>query len=416
MIRKLFKNKKTIYIAAGGFVLFIAVVFFLGKKISSNVYKVKRENFEAIISCKGEIQSEKAVFITIPDIFGDRTLEIYETQIKDLIPEGSIVKKGDYVALLDQGRIKQLKTNNEEALKKMLFNYNDAKIDSAVELVAMRDGIEQFVFDLKYKEIELEQAAFESSAYLRKAQMAYERAQRQLEYKRRAYQMTQKSLRIQVTRDEDWVNRLTEKDQKYQIAFDESRITAPQDGMLIYGRTFGRGGSRKLGIGSNVSMQNRVIATLPDLSVLVSETYVEEIYISKIKVGDSARIYIDALKNHVKIGAISSISNVGQEMSGFDSKVFKVNIRISSENNKIKPAMTTNNEIIIDKEDNVLVIPRSALFEKQGGKQYVFLKEFGKVSIRYVECGDQNEKFVVVKSGLKEGDKIFLSKPENFTE
>ncbi len=412
MIRKLFKRKKTIYIAVGGLVLFIAVVFFFGKKISSNVYKVKRENFEAIISCKGEIQSEKAVFITIPDIFGDRTLEIYETQIKDLIPEGSIVKKGDYVALLDQGRIKQLKQANEESLKKILFNYNDAKIDSAVDLVALRDGIEQFIFDLKYKEIELEQAAFESPAYQRKAQMAYERALRQLDYKKRAYQMTQKSLRIQVARDEDWVKRLTEKDNKYQIAFDEARITAPQDGMVIYGRTFGRGGSRKLGIGSNVSMQNRVIATLPDLSVLVSETYVEEIYISKIKVGDSARIYIDALKNQVKIGAISSISNVGQEMTGFDSKVFKVNIRISSENNKIKPAMTTNNEIIIDKEENVLVIPRAAMFEKSG-KQYVYIKEFGKVSIRDVECGSQNEKFVVVKSGLKEGDKILLSKPEN---
>ena len=412
MIRKLFKRKKTIYIAVGGLVLFIAVVFFFGKKISSNVYKVKRENFEAIISCKGEIQSEKAVFITIPDIFGDRTLEIYETQIKDLIPEGSIVKKGDYVALLDQGRIKQLKQANEESLKKILFNYNDAKIDSAVDLVALRDGIEQFIFELKDKEIELEQAAFESPAYQRKAQMAYERALRQLDYKKRAYQMTQKSLRIQVARDEDWVKRLTEKDNKYQIAFDEARITAPQDGMVIYGRTFGRGGSRKLGIGSNVSMQNRVIATLPDLSVLVSETYVEEIYISKIKVGDSARIYIDALKNQVKIGAISSISNVGQEMTGFDSKVFKVNIRISSENNKIKPAMTTNNEIIIDKEENVLVIPRAAMFEKSG-KQYVYIKEFGKVSIRDVECGSQNEKFVVVKSGLKEGDKILLSKPEN---
>ncbi len=412
MIRKLFNRKKTIYTAAGVLVLLIAVVFFFGKKISSNVYKVKREYFEAIISCKGEIQSEKAVFITIPDIFGDRTLEIYDTQIKDLIPEGSIVKKGDYVALLDQGRIKQLKQTNEENLKKILFNYNDAKIDSAVDLVAMRDGIEQFIFDLKYKEIELEQAAFESPAYQRKAQMAYERALRQLDFKKRAYQMTQKSLRIQVVRDEDWVKRLTEKDKKYQIAFDEARITAPQDGMVIYGRTFGRGGSRKLGIGSNVSMQNRVIATLPDLSVLVSETYVEEIYISKIKVGDSARIYIDALKNQVKIGAISSISNVGQEMTGFDSKVFKVNIRISSENNKIKPAMTTNNEIIIDKEENVLVVPRSAMFERSG-KQYVYIKEFGKVSIRDVECGSQNEKFVVVKSGLKEGDKILLNKPEN---
>lgn len=411
MSRIILKHKKIFLIAAGVFVLIICGVYFLGVKQPKNVYKVRRENFEAIISCKGEIQSEKALLITIPDIFGDRTLEIYDTQIKDLIPEGSIVKKGDYVALLDQGRIKQLKQSNEERLKKVLFNFNDAKIDSAVELVALRDGIEQFAFDLQYKEVELEQAVYESPAYQRKAQMAYERALRQQDAKKRAYLMTQKALRIQVSRDENLVNELTEKDRKYQVAFDAARIIAPQDGMLIYGRTFGRGGSRKLSIGSYVSMQNPVIATLPDLSVLDSETYVEEIYISKIKVGDSSRVYIDALKNLEKIGAISNISNVGQEMTGYDSKVFKVNIRLSADNNKIKPAMTTNNEIILVKEQNVLVIPRASLFS-EGGKKFVYLREFGKISMRNVEFGSQSDKLVVIKGGLKVGDKILLSKPE----
>lgn len=412
MRRLKFKRKKVIFTATGVLVLVLVAVYFLGVKPSAGVYKVKKENFEALISCKGEIQSEKAVLINIPDIFGDRTLEIYDTQIKDLIPEGSIVKKGDYVALLDQGRIKQLKQNNEEAIKKLLFNINDAKIDSAVELVALRDGIEQFGFDLQYKKLELEQSVYESPAYQRQSQMAYERALRQLEFKKRAYQMTQKALKTHVARDEQLLDKLTVKDKKYELAFEQARITAPQNGMLIYGRTFGRGGSRKLTIGSNVSMQNPVIATLPDLSVLVSETYVEEIYIAKIKAGDSARVYIDALKNQEKIGAISNISNVGQEMTGFDSKVFKVNIRISSDNNKIKPAMTTNNEIIISREQNVLVIPRSALFTEEG-KQFVYLRELGKISIRNVECGSESDKLVVIKNGLKVGDKILLDKPVN---
>jgi len=144
--------------------------------------------------------------------------------------------------------------------------------------------------------------------------------------------------------------------------------------------------------------------------MLFSETYVEEIYISKIKVGDSARVYIDALKNQEKIGAISNISNVGQEMSGFDSKVFKVNIRISSDNIRVKPSMTTNNEIIILREQNVLVIPRSALFTEEG-KQFVYLRELGNVSIRNVECGSQSDKLVVIKKGLQSGDKILLDKP-----
>jgi len=35
------------------------------------------------------------------------------------------------------------------------------------------------------------------------------------------------------------------------------------------------------------------------------------------------------------------------------------------------------------------------------------------VSVRYVEIGTQNEKFVVIKSGLKVGDKILLNKPQS---
>ncbi len=406
------KSKKIIFLSVGIFVLLVIAILIFRIKPATGIYKIKRENFEAIITSKGEIQSEKAVLITVPDIIGDRKLEIWDTQIKDLIPEGSIVKKGDYVAQLDQGRIKQLKENNLDYLKKLTFNYNDAKIDSAVTLVGLRNGISQFIFDLQYSKLEMEQSVYESPAFQRRAQMAYDRALRQLDAKKRAYRLTQNALRVQITRLAKQIDDLTTKDHKYQLAFDAARIVAPRDGMLIYGRTYGRGGSRKLTIGSNVSMQNPVIATLPDLSVLVSETFVEEIYISKIKVGDSARVYIDALKNQEKVGVISNISNVGQEMTGFDSKVFKVNIRIASDNKRIKPAMTTNNEIIISREQNVLVIPRSALFS-YGEKQFVYLKEFGGVTTRSVECGNQSDKFVVIKNGLKEGDKILLNKPEN---
>ena len=412
MSRKKISRRKIILVGAGTLLLLIIALVLGGIKRPSNIYKVKRENFEAIITCKGEIQSEKAVLITIPDIFGDRNLEIYDSQIKDLIPEGSIVKKGDYVALLDQGRIKELKETNMEALKKVIFNFNDAKIDSAVDLVALRDGIDQFRFDVENKKVEMEQSVYESPAFQRKAEMGYGRVLRQLEEKKRAYQLTRKSLRIRLTRSEEYMNKLIDKDKKYQIAFDAARITAPRDGMLIYGRTYGRGGSRKLTINSWVSMQNPTIATLPDLSVLVSETYVEEIYISKIKIGDSARVYIDALKNMEKIGVISNISNVGQEMTGFDSKVFKVNIRITSEKTRIKPAMTTNNEIIISREQNALVIPRSALI-LEDGKQFVYIREFGKTILHEVTGGKQSDKMVVIKSGLKEGDKILLTRPES---
>ena len=196
---KRFKSKKIIFIASALCIVLLVVIWFFVRKQVSGIYRVKKENFEAIITCKGEIQSEKAVLINLPDIFGNRTLELWDMQIKDLVPEGSIVKKGDYVALLDQGRIKQLKENNEEYLKRMLFNFSDSKIDSAVDLVALRNGIDQFRYDLNNRKIELEQSVYESPAFQRKAQMAYERILRQMDARVRAYIMTQKTLRIQAS-------------------------------------------------------------------------------------------------------------------------------------------------------------------------------------------------------------------------
>ena len=74
--------------------------------------------------------------------------------------------------------------------------------------------------------------------------------------------------------------------------------------------------------------------------------------------------------------------------------------------------MTTNHEIIITKEQDVIVIPRSALIIEDG-KQFVYVREFGKTTLREVTGGKQSEKQVVIKSGLKEGEKILLTKPES---
>ena len=87
-------------------------------KQSSDIYKVKRGNFEAFISCKGDIQSEKSTLINCPELMGDRTLSIYQLQIKDLVAEGTIVKKGDYVALLDQTMIKQYIQSSADGLQR----------------------------------------------------------------------------------------------------------------------------------------------------------------------------------------------------------------------------------------------------------------------------------------------------------
>ncbi len=376
-------------------------------KKASKIYKVKRENFEAFISCKGEIQSEKSRPIYFPELLGDRMLDIYQLQIKDLVAEGTLVKKGDFVALLDQTMIKQYIQTTGDAFERVTASFNDAKLDSAVNLSAARDELEQLEFDLKYNKIDVEQAVYDSPANQRKAQIAYDRTVRLLDSKRRNYRMRQNQLKIRCSRMERYYNETKEKFEKYQQALIATTINAPDDGMIVYVRKWG---NRKTRVGDYVSFHDPAIATLPDLSNLASETYVEEIYISKLHVGDSVRVYVDALKNKEVPAYISNISNIGQEMQGFDANVFKVYIRLVGDISKLRPSMTTRNEIIVEKDENVLTIPLSCLFT-ENGKQFVYLTESGNISRREVVTGERNDKSIIIKSGLKVNDRILRSKP-----
>jgi multidrug efflux pump subunit AcrA (membrane-fusion protein) len=338
---------------------------------------------------------------------GDRMLDIYQLQIRDLVAEGTMVKKGDYVALLDQTMIKQYIQSSGDALERATAAFNDAKLDSAVNLSASRDELEQLVYDLRYNKLDLEQSVFDSPANQRKAQIAYDRTVRLIDSKKRNYKMRQNQLKIRCGRMERQYNEIKEKYEKYQQALVATTITASGDGMIIYVRKWG---NRKTRMGDYVSFWDPTIATLPDLTRLVSETYVEEIYISKIHVGDSVRVFVDALKNKEVPACISNISNIGQEMQGFDANVFKVFIKLTGDISKLMPSMTNNNEIIIKKEENVLTIPLACLFT-ENGKQFVYLKESGNINRRDVVTGERNDKVIIIKSGLKENDKILMSRP-----
>lgn len=391
------------------FVIFIVgIIVYLKVQQTTNIYVVKKDNFEAIISAKGEIQSKKNVLINFPEVMADVTLNIYQSQIKDLVPEGTVVKKGDYVALLDQSTIKQNSQSTEEGLQKQAAAFNDAKLDSAVSLSTLRDELEQLVFDLRYNQLDVEQSVYDSPANQRIAQIAYDRTARLLDSKRRTYKMRQNEFKIRCARNERQYNELNERNEKYKQAMLATRLTAPGDGMIVYARKWG---GRKTRVDDYVSFWDPVIATLPDLTSLVSETYVEEIYISKIHVGDSVRVFVDALKNKEIPATISNISNIGQDMPGFDSNVFKIYIQLTGDFSKLKPSMTTNNEIIIEKAENVLVIPLQCLFT-ENGTQFVYLKESGNIVRRNLKTGERNDKVIIVRSGLKEKDKILMSKPE----
>jgi multidrug efflux pump subunit AcrA (membrane-fusion protein) len=273
----------------------------------------------------------------------------------------------------------------------------------------MREEIKNARLDLEYNKIDLEQSKFESEAYQRKTQMAYQKAENNIAKKERDYLLERNKLKVRVGRTAEWVERRQNKIAKFQEAMGSTRITAPEDGIVIFGKSWE---------GKKFSKDDAVptyefapaIATLPDMSKVLSEIYVKEIDIAKIKTGDSVRVTFDALENVMIMGSIKTIARVGEDHKDFDMKAFKVVIELDKTDEGLKPAMSSNNEIILARLDNVLYLPVSAVF-KNNGVPFVYLKNQGEVIQKTIKTGPENEEFVVVDEGLKEGDIIQLEAP-----
>jgi HlyD family secretion protein len=186
------------------------------------------------------------------------------------------------------------------------------------------------------------------------------------------------------------------------------RIHAPRQGMIIYGRDRTR---EKIKIGSSVSAWNPIIATLPDLSSMLSLTWVNEIDISKVKTGQKVVIGIDALPEKILEGEVILVANIGQPMPKSDAKVFEVRISILGDVSDLKPAMTTSNIIQTAFFQDTLFIPSETVFENDS-LQYVFLEKQGSIVRQVVDLGDENENHVLIRKGLSENDRILLTEPD----
>ncbi|PIF05688.1 MAG: hypothetical protein CSA36_05285 [Draconibacterium sp.] len=406
-------NRKYITIVAASVLIIAAIVAVLlltrtsGK--NEKFYQVKKGSFQAVLDCKGEINGLHAIEIKTPKILCDRDLRLWPLKILDLVQDGKFIKKGDFVMQLDANLIMSRMREEQQELETKTADLNNAKIDSAVNLTQMREDIKNALLDLEYNKIDLEQSVYESEAYQRKAQMTYQKAENEIAKKRRDYRLKQNQLKIRVQRNEEWVKASEERIAKFQEAIRAARITAPKDGIIIFGKSWD---GKKYSKDSNVPTYEFAppIATLPDMSEVISEIYVKEIDIAKIKVGDSVRVTFDALEKTTIMGVIKTIARVGEDHKDFDMKVFKVIINLDHSNPELKPAMSSNNEIILANKDNAISVPLKAVYNDSGEK-YVYLIKDGEMVKQPVVTGFENEETIEVKEGLSEGDLVSLQLP-----
>lgn len=375
-----------------------------GKPSMENVLvtEVKEGYFENRVMVSGELMSENSVAISIPSAILSGKVRIYDIKITDIVEEGTLVDSGDYVASLDHSAILERITASEEQLLEHIENLANAKMDTNLNLTSARNNLLTDQDEVEEKRIILEQSIYESPAVQRQAQMNLEKAIRRKEQNEKAYSLNIRKSEQNIAQIQGHIKRTRSEIDEFNAIFESLNIKAPKKGMVIYSRDrFGN----KLGIGSMVSRWRPKIAELPDLSSLVSKTYVNEVDISKIKLGQEVIIGIDAFPEKSMKGEVMGVSNIGQTASDKNTKVFEVIIRLNESDPLLRPAMTTSNAIVTDSISNVMYAPLDAVYSNDS-LFYVFPTR-GNVK-QIVWPGTENENYVVIKEGLTAGQEILL--------
>lgn len=406
-------TKRIFYIAIPA-VLLLVLYFSLRKgeaDLSQITVNVQRGTFISVIFSSGQLESEKSESINIPEKLNDRNLRIYELTITDMVEEGTWVDSGSYVATLDHKAVEEQLKAAQDEMDRTLSEYEDSKIDSNLNLSNQRDLIVNARLDLEEKKIIMEESVYESPSIQKKAAMDNDKAARKLEQEQKAYILKRKQEENRVDRRYISYRQVLERSQELDKLFNSLEITAPKAGILTYFK-YPWGEITKTG--SKVGPYNSVIATIPEMTNLISRTYINEIDISKIKIGQNVKLGIDAFPAKELTGEVIAVANIGQAMPNSDAKVFEVKIKIFGKDKDLKPAMTTSNAIQANTFADTLMLASDAVFENDSLK-FVYLGKDNQVK-QIVWLGDENENYVLIRKGLKKDDVVWLTEPANANE
>lgn len=203
------------------------------------------------------------------------------------------------------------------------------------------------------------------------------------------------------------VEHISSKLKKAETQIQKTEILAPSDGIVILYETFRSGQKRKPRIGDNV-LSTQPILYLPDISSMIVKTKIREVDLHKVEIGQTCSVFVDAYPDKKLEGKVSFIGALASDALGGNSgaKYFRIIVEILTADPGLRPGMTARVNIVTRTVHNALTIPLYCVFEDDRGF-YCLKQAFrGKVQRVSVKTGDHNENFMVILSGLEEGDVI----------
>jgi len=393
-------------IASGGF----AAVRMAAPSVSVPTAEVKRGEFVDYVQLRGETKALKAVTVTAPFSIGG------DLQIIKLARNGSMVKKGDVIVQLDTTKLKQDLAQNQSVLK---------SAEAEIEQVRSQGRLteEQDVTDLMKARYDVEEAKLDASKQEIVSRIEGEESRLKVadaEQKLREAEDKLKSDRASTAAD---VKGKQEKRDKalFDVREGERKIAlmtlkAPSDGMVTLMHNWNSGGvfggSAEFKEGDR-AWPGAAIAELPDLSTLRVDARVGETDRSRLRVGQTATVRVDALPDReftARLAQISALATLDFSSSWPFPRNFDLELGLDQSDSRLRPGMSATARVAVERLANSVLIPAEASFQKFG-QNVAYVLRGSKFLERVIQVGRRGDGQLLVTSGLNPGERVALRDP-----
>jgi macrolide-specific efflux system membrane fusion protein len=190
-----------------------------------------------------------------------------------------------------------------------------------------------------------------------------------------------------------------------------TRIVSPIDGTVVQ-RGTEPGQAVTPGIES--SYDAKPLLTVADLSRLLVKADLNQIDVAKAKLGQKVELSVDALPDRKYHATVTRIAPASVKRAGKDVDVFPVEALVNDADGRIKPGMTAEVRILVEKKHDVLSLPIEAL-KKEHDKTFVTRARAGKKGLERerveVSVGVRNDREAEILTGVAPGDRILVEPP-----
>lgn len=202
---------------------------------------------------------------------------------------------------------------------------------------------------------------------------------------------------------------------KIKADYESATIKAPRDGLVVYATTLDRdwrgGGDGGLQIGQQV-WSNQLLIVLPDTSEMVATVRVHESLASRVTPGLSVAVKVDAANGRVFQGVVESIGVMAASGGWRDPNLreYSVRIGLTDHGDGLKPAMRAEARIVLEKVNDALAAPISAVFQ-DGAVQYVCVPRGAKYVRVPIRLGRRSDTQAEILAGVDAGASVLLREP-----